>query len=156
MITPSVIYLFHLLTAGNKYSVLFHIDCRSKSFYFYTYYCRPVWYYDRWYEGVGMSPPVPLPPPPSLRLPPINSPPTLTSVLPCWSGARFASAKCSSFPLPSYPLPPLIYPPLLTLSATSDMRSASYDWTFSKCVVVASACRDNTLILGGWGGALQI
>ena len=41
----------------------------------------------------------------SLRLPPLNFPSTLTSVLPCWSGARFASAKCSSFP-PPFSSPP--------------------------------------------------
>ena len=59
MITSSVIFIFHSLTAGNNYSVLFHINCRSKSFYFYTYNCRPAWYYGRWYVGWTGDRPVP-------------------------------------------------------------------------------------------------
>ena len=66
----------------------------------------------RGWTGGRPVPSRPLTPPLSFRLPPLYCPSTLTSVLPCWSGARFASAKYSSFSLPfsSPPVPHLPTP----------------------------------------------
>ena len=116
MITPSVIFLFLLLTAGNKYSVLFHIDCRSKSFYFYTYYMCTVDLPDTtagdmrgWTEGkpVPSRPLIPLPPlPPSslvgaARASPAQNVPTFPP--------PFSSPPAPHLPIPSYPVRHLRY-----------------------------------------------